>query len=245
MPMPTPEASFTAHIEKHTADGIPVWTFQKPDASSSPLVIVLHGLNSRKERHLELCLMLAEAGLTACIMDLRAHGERRDDDSATLLGDRTTPAFADAFARVVLGTAEDVSQVAAYFGAKQYGLVGHSLGGYTTLQTALRDPNIAALAVISGTIDVSGPVPSGMTLPDIAAEASALAPRPLLLLHGTDDNAVPIAGARKFHATFQTAYGPNANRLRLIEYPGIGHDLLPEMRTAVVEWMAEWLVDSS
>ena len=77
---------------------------------------------------------------------------------------------------------------------------------------------------------------------DIPSRAKDLAPRPVLFLHGTEDRDVPISGARKFHAALASAYGPDAERVRLIEYPETGHDLLPEMRTAAIEWMREHLL---
>lgn len=241
MPMLEPTAAYRTTIEKFDIQGIPVWRFTALPGDRPP-VIVLHGLTSRKERHLELCLELAEAGFSAWILDLRSHGDRRDEDSAALRGSRSAPEFIPPFVRCVAGSAEDVAAIADVLGMERYGIIGHSLGGFVALQTALRDARAAAVVNISGSIDASGSLPGGPTLRDIPANARKFAPRPLLLLHGTEDRDVPIAGARKFHAAFRHAYGADADRARLIEYPDVHHELLPEMRTAAVDWMRQHLM---
>lgn len=242
MPTPQPTAAYRATIEKFEAPGIPIWRFTA-SSEESPSVIVLHGLTSRKERHLELCLQLAEAGFPTWAFDLRSHGDRRDADSATLRGSRKVPEFIPAFVRCASGSAEDVALVADFLGLDRYGIIGHSLGGYVALQAALRDPRAEVMVNISGSIDAAGSLPNGPTLYDIPTHAGDLCPRPVLLLHGTSDDEVPLAGAQKFHAAFTQAYGPNTEHTRLITYPSVGHELLSEMRTAAVEWMQRYLVD--
>ncbi|GAB4453431.1 MAG: hypothetical protein OHK0029_06240 [Armatimonadaceae bacterium] len=238
-------AVFHAQIERREPNGIPVWLFHKPDVAETVPVIVLHGLNSRKERHLELCLRLADAGLTACAMDLRSHGDRRDDDSPLLLGDRTTETFAGAFGRCVTGTARDLAPLADTLGWETFGVVGHSLGGYVALQAAVNEPRIAALAVLSGAIDVSGTTTDGALLHDIAACGAHFAGRSTLFLHGTADELVPVAGARRFCEALMLACNETTERVALIEYPELGHTLSEEMLCAAVDWMARHLMEAN
>lgn len=228
--MPEPLAVYSCRIEAHQAGEIPLWLFRRPGGGGAdPLVIVLHGLTSRKERHLEWCLELAAAGMTACAFDLRSHGARRDDDSPALQGDQTTPEFAAAFARVTVGTVQDIIRVAEYLGAEHWGLLGHSFGGYIALQTALVEPRAVAIANVSGSINAAGTI-GDIELPDIPANAARLGRRPVLLVHGDADTIVPVAGARKFRDAFIQEYGADAKRVQYREYPGVGHELLPEMR---------------
>ncbi len=236
MSLPPPAAVYRATFERLDVRGIPVWRVTSQSVEG-PAVIVLHGLTSRKERHLELCLELAEAGFRAWMVDLRSHGERRDADSLILRGARTAPEFGPAFVRCSAGSAEDIVGLADDLGVERYGIIGHSFGGYIALQTALRDQRAAVIVNISGSIDASGSLPNGLAAHNIVSHAHSLAPRPILLLHGTEDHDVPITGARTFHAAFTRAYGPDSERTRLIEYPGTGHELLPEMRSTAIDWM--------
>jgi hypothetical protein len=229
--------TYTVQIERRTVEGVPLWLFCQPGTEPNLPVLVLHGLNSRKERHLELCLRLADAGLLAAAMDLRSHGDRRDDDSSLLLSDRTSEPFITAFGRCVLGTVADVERVATGMGWEQFAVVGHSMGGYVALQTARKDKRIGSVVVISGAIAASGTTADGGILHDIPACASDFYPRPLLFLHGTEDSVVPYTNAEQFYQAFRSAYGEQEGQIGLIAYPGIGHTLEPEMLDATIRWI--------
>jgi alpha-beta hydrolase superfamily lysophospholipase len=240
-------AAYDVRIERHEAGGIPVWLFTDRAAAAEPppLVFVLHGLHSRKERHLDLCLRLADAGLCACAVDGRSHGERADADTGALQQDWTTPAFVDAFTRSVAGTVEDVAALATYFGAETYAVVGHSMGGYVATLTALADPRAVVIVNISGSLDVGATTPEGNAefdrwIPE--RRAAELYPKAVLLLHGDADETVPVQGARQLHAALGAAYpGGDASRAAFIEYPGVGHELTPQMTEEAVAWVRRHL----
>jgi uncharacterized protein len=233
-------AAYHVRIERHQVGEIPALLFRaEGTAEDAPLVFALHGLTSRKERHLDLCLRLAEAGFRACAPDARSHGERRSEDSAILSGDRTHPDFLPVFSRAVAGTVEDVMRLAGYFGGEQYGIVGHSMGGYIALHTALADARAAVLVSIAGVLDVSQ-IPRAFLPPEVAAlvneadvhgRASEFGNRPLLLLHGDADIVVPVSGSRRLREMHSS--------LRLVEYPGIGHEFLPAMAEESVAFLSE------
>lgn len=237
-------ATYHVTIERHEVGPIPALTFQCGASTACPLVFALHGLTSRKERHLELCLRLADAGFRACSFDVRSHGERRDETSSVLFGDRYTPEFAFAFAETVFATIEDMGTLASYFGAERYAVVGHSMGGFIALHSALADPRVAAVANVSGAIDVS-PLLAGATpefaellrRADVAARAEHLAPRPVLLSHGEEDQTVPVHGANRLAAALKTAYGDDAGRVTLRLYPEFGHEFRPQLAADAVEWL--------
>ena len=79
--------------------------------------------------------------------------------------------------------------------------------------------------------------------PDIAA---LIAPRPLLLNFGEDDDGSPIEEVRQGIETIQEAYrqaGVPANFLHAIE-PGVGHALTPTMWQRTCDWLAQHLLSS-
>lgn len=252
------EASHVVRVEKHRVNGeIAVLTFEEIEpgaetAGARPLVFVAHGLLSRKERHIELCLDLARAGFLAGTLDARHHGERATPEAEACLAGEMNAAFFAAFAEAVVGTAEDLGTLAAYFGRDRYGVVGHSMGGFIALKAAVDDPRVAAIVSIAGNPDWGALAPPYAPLtPEqrtwIARESPlALSdrfwPRPLLLLHGEWDDVVPVHGARALHAALRPRYDrEDPSRLALVEYPGAGHALLPDMAARAVDWMARFL----
>ena len=253
------ESQQTVRIERHrVGDDITVITFEAADATDAaptptprrPLVFVVHGLQSRKERHVELCLLLAEAGFLACTLDARHHGERATPETMALLGGRMSAGFALLFAEAVMGTAQDVGALADYFGRERYGLIGHSMGGYVALKTAVHDPRAAVVVSIAGNPDWTI-LPEGVFLPPealmLARAESPITypdrfwPRPLLLLHGDADPVVPVRGDRALHELLTPRYAEDPGRLSLVEYPRVGHEFTPDMAARAVAWMTRYL----
>lgn len=245
------ESSQLVRIEKHrVGEGLVVLTFSAEDdaATKRPLVFVQHGLGSRKERHLDLCLRLAEAGFTACSLDARFHGDRATREMRGLLSDVYAAPFLEAFAETIRGTVEDIAAAATYFGARSYGVIGHSMGGFIALQTALADPRVSCVVSIAGALVLTPPpgaayppeAAEAMRRGDLVERAPGFWPRPVLLLHGTDDETVPLVGSIRFREALTPFYAAKPERMRLVEYPGAGHELTPEMATEAVAWMQEY-----
>lgn len=224
---------------------------------SPALVFVVHGLLSRKERHIELCLALAAAGFTACALDARSHGERATPEAVARLSGQLGLEFLGAFADAVVGTAGDLPLVADYLGHAAYGVIGHSMGGYVALRAGAGDERARVIVSVAGNGDWALlPQGAGVLLPPEIAElvrresplgqAERFFPRPLLLLHGATDSVVPVAGDRALHAALRPRYDEagRGERLSLVEYPGVGHDWLPDMAERAVAWMGRFLPDS-
>ncbi len=249
-------------IEKHQApDGIACLTFADEGAwPPRPLVFVVHGLLSRKERHSELCLSLAYAGFTACALDARSHGERATPEGVARLSGALGMEFLWTFADAVIGTAADLPLVADYLGHDAYGIIGHSMGGYVALRACVTDERVRAVVSVAGNPDWSllpqgsGDAEGPFLPPEVAelarresplGQAAHFFPRPLLMLHGDRDTVVPIGGHRALHEALRSHYddaGPEIrDRLSLVEYPGVGHDWLPDMAERAVSWMTRYL----
>jgi dienelactone hydrolase len=219
--------------------------------SDGPLVLVVHGLGSRKERHLELCLLLARAGMTACALDACLHGERSTPEAAARCQAPGSPAFASFFTEAVSATAAELAPLAAHLGHVRYGVVGHSMGGFVALRAAVEDPRIEAVVSIAGSPDWAETARAAGLPPEAVAEAEALSPlgradafwpRPLLMLHGDADQTVPVGGQRRLHAALSAgAYAAAPDRLSFVEYPGVGHEFLPDMAERAADWMRRFL----
>jgi len=220
--------------------------------ADGPLVLVIHGLGSRKERHLELCLLLARAGITACALDACLHGERSTPEAAVLCQAPGSPAFASFFTEAVSATAAELAPLAAHLGHERYGVVGHSMGGFVALLAAVEDARVEAVVSIAGSPDWAATARAAGLPPGELTEAEALSPlrradaywpRPLLMLHGDADQTVPVGGHRRLHAALSAgAYAAAPDRLALVEYPGVGHDFLPNMAERSAEWMRRFLL---
>ena len=252
-------ASQTVTIERHEwddANGRVALTFTEAvvgrDPAALPLVFVLHGLGSRKERHLDLCLRLARAGFRACAVDEPLHGERQTADSALLWsGDRNSLSFLQTMAGVALATVAELGEIATEFGAERYGVVGHSLGGFIALVTALSDRRAEAVVNIAGSLESRLPPTILAQLPpavrEIAARLDPLSradefwPTALLLLHGSDDQTVSVEGARRLYAALLPHYAADTSRLQLVEQAGVGHELNAEAAERAVAFLQQFL----
>jgi pimeloyl-ACP methyl ester carboxylesterase len=69
-------------------------------------------------------------------------------------------------------------------------------------------------------------------------------PRPVLMLNGARDPAVPEACARRSAEAFRDAYRAAGvpERFRFVLYPDAGHDLGPRAADEVLAWWERWLL---
>ena len=226
-------------IEKHvlpTSGAVALRFVPEGAGTQAATVFVLHGLGSAKERHLDLCLRLARENLIAVAIDAEWHGERTAPQSADLR-DLSRPEFVPAFTHVVRQTASDIAAFARDWNLQTYGLIGHSMGGFIALHTALADVRAHAVVVVGGALDAS----LAGADDDPVRRAREFAGRAVLLLHGINDDVVPIYGARNLHNALLPHYESDTTRLSLVEIAGIGHEWTPEIAEASVDWMARHL----
>lgn len=148
------------------------------------------------------------------------------------------------------GTFEDVEDGIGAVGASNTLLlaIGHSAGGHLALWAAARRLVTHAVAQ-AGVVDLaeaarlglSGGVVDELVPPGLYDRASPAAMLPLgvpqLLVHGEEDDTVPVAMSRAYHAAARAA-GDDAS---LVTLPGVGHfehlDPASDAWRAVVEWL--------
>jgi hypothetical protein len=105
-------------------------------------------------------------------------------------------------------------------GATRVAVVGHSFGGAVVISAGASSPNIKAVVPMSTQTYGTELTP-------------AVAPRPMLLIHGTNDTVLPDRCSRQVYAA---AGEPKEIKL----YPGAGHGL-DEVRQEVLDLLVRWI----
>lgn len=102
-------------------------------------------------------------------------------------------------------------------------LVGHSFGGAVVISAGMLSKHVVAVAALSS--QSAG-----------TASVADLSPRPVLFIHGEDDEILPASCSRDL---YRRASEPK----RLILYPGCRHGL-DQCREALDRDLTEWIVDA-
>jgi dipeptidyl aminopeptidase/acylaminoacyl peptidase len=179
-----------------------------------PAVIVMHGWGGNAAMMLPLARPLHEAGFAALFIDARCHGASDDDSFASL------PRFAEDLEHALAWLA-----ARAEIDAGRIAFIGHSVGAGAALLAASRRPDVAAVVSVSAFSHPAAmmrrwlatrriperPVGRyildyvqrtiGHRFDDIAPVATIGRVRcPVLLVHGADDDVVPLEEARQIYA---------------------------------------------
>jgi pimeloyl-ACP methyl ester carboxylesterase len=248
--------SAAREIDLTARDGMRLhsWLFKSPEAVAT--VIVLHGHGGNKHTVLPIAQMLYPR-YNVMLIDHRGHGESE--------GARTTIGYEE---RIDVHAAVDylLDQ-----GMGPVGIYGMSMGGATAILAAAEDPRIVAIVADSpygrlrwavGQVARLRGYPGFLTAPvayigclatalhlrsrmssfDPVEVVHQLAPRPLLLTHGVEDDIVPVASA---HALYEAAGAPK--ELWLME--GLKHcqaldECYDEFKERIVGFYERWLASA-
>jgi len=147
-------------------------------------------------------------------------------------------------------------------------LTGSSTSGFVALQAMAVEPRIAVGVVrvacgdymtflASSSLALNDDprwLPDGRLVldPDYAVEiatrepirrADRFPPRPLLLMAGVRDKAIPIACVENTATRFESAYeaAGAADRFRYVAYAEGGHDLSEDANAEILPWLERWL----
>jgi alpha-beta hydrolase superfamily lysophospholipase len=227
-----------------------------------PAVAIVHGWESNRGRTFAHVRYLHAAGFHCLVFDVRGHGDNPEESLPI-----SVPEFgADsaAAARWLLERA-DVSAV---------GMLGHSMGGSGAILAGALEQRIGAVVSVSAPADIvrmtrrtfemaEMRIPGVIATPlawftarvllfprgDSIAEASATAAAalyrgPLLILHGAEDRAVPVAHLQLIAEAARSTRGPEDAPVETLVLPEFGHRWLyedPEARRIVASFFARAL----
>ena len=229
------------------------WLLPAPGADST--IILVHGWGGNAELMLPLAAPLQRAGFNLLLYDARSHGQSDGDTFSSL------PRFAEDLGMAIAWLERHQPHM-----ARCIAVLGHSVGAGAALLEAARNPAIAAVVSIAAFADPAE-VTQGylrrLHLPRLVVLVASryvewvigyrfetIAPLtsvgrikcPILLVHGQDDQTVPVADARRLLANCRT---PHA---RLLEIEGAGHDSVDQIERhadALVGFLDEHLSGSS
>jgi uncharacterized protein len=220
------------------------WHHGPPEARK--IVVIGHGVTGNKDRPFVVALAegLAKAGVTALRFSFSGNG-----------------ASGGKFTRsTITKEVEDLGAVIDAVREKSICYVGHSMGGAVGVLRAANDPRIHALISLAGMVHTKafaerefGMVKAGEGfmwddtncplsqeyMADMAKIGSVIneAPKikvPWLLLHGTEDDVVPIQESREI---FARANEPK----RLVELKGANHVFAGEHTAPMVSEVVKWV----
>ena len=246
------------------AGRLPAWFIPANGGRPGPGVVLVHGWDSARDRTLPNARFLHAAGFHCLTFDVRGNGANPPETMPVSAGEYGADAAA-AFA--VLLARPEVTKGA---------LVGHSLGAAGAILAAASDPRVAAVVSVSAPSDprrlvrqtfrlarlpFPGPVatplawltsrvyvqPRGHSQRSISARhAIAIYEGPILIVHGSDDEVMPVEHARRLADTARAARASShgGDTVELFVVPGGSHSWLYEdatFRRAVAAFLARSL----
>ncbi len=223
------EVSFTSSDDNVNISG---WFFGAPGAQRGPAIVLCHGVWTGRRECLPLALRFQAAGYNVLCFDFRAHG--RSAGRFITIGHRETNDVIGAVHFLTHRPEVDPARI---------GVIGFSMGAAATIQAAARCSDIAAVVADSAYttfVDAAkysfrsvtrvphfpiAPIAMGWAKMIMHVDANQLrpvdvigriAPRPVLLTHGTLDEIVPV---RHAYTLFKAAEEPK----ELWVIPGAHH----------------------
>lgn len=241
-----------------TLGGIPVMHVWSGALNGpAPTILFYHGWSSRKEHHLVTAEALAMEGFRVILPDSPRHGDRNPltnyhtPEGYTHFWSIVTQAISEAAA-----IAEDAVQ-AGLAAPERIGAAGSSMGGMIAAGILARYGWAKAAVSLNGCPCYSwfyqesarakgAPPPPEEELAvlrqfDPEHLVSAVAPRPLLMIHGDADTSVPIAGVRRFAELARPLYAAHPERLVLSEVARLNHYVTVGMVEEMRGWFSRYV----
>lgn len=240
---------------------IPVLTYTDGCHLPKPLVIMAHGFTSKKEDLIPFLEDLAREGYFAVGLDNRLHGEREDGGFASVLSEGSRLNCYKLF-YAIKENAEDIRLIIDYFTGEaqvdinRVGMVGISMGGFTTYKALTIDKRIKVAAPLISS-PVWGDAPVGADIDDRPEVINALEelsnkygpsntpdnfyPTAILMQAGGIDGHFDLGKLKYFHNLLKSSYQEEADRVKLLVHEGVAHTVTPAMWENAMEWLKKYL----
>ncbi|MEO7002233.1 MAG: alpha/beta hydrolase [Ktedonobacterales bacterium] len=224
-----------------------------------PAALIQHGYGAEKADLLPLASLLAEHGFISLLPDAWGHGERFPASGPNWMNQLS----ADYFITVVRHTVADMrealtvlqAQPGVRAGATLVG--GFSMGAMAALIVGSEDQRVAGVVSASGSplpdlvnVSLFGSQPPSeesanwARAHDAAAQVGRLAPKPLLLQHGRQDDMCPIAGTQRMYEAAMPYYAAHPDRLKLMLYDH-SHLVTEAQLLDAVNWLAPFFTQTA
>ena len=189
-----------------TEDGLRISGWFLPEPGSDSTVLICHGAGANKGNFVDFMRLFHGQGYSSLIFDFRGHGE----------SDGHTTTFGLYEALDVAAATDWLASERPEYARHIFGL-GSSMGAMALVRAAAADPRVEALILDScfvsaprlagqhlGRVPIVGGVLVDLALASMSLHAgrslwqldatdalAAIAPRPVLLIHGLDDRVIP------------------------------------------------------
>lgn len=211
-----------------------------------PTIILYHGWHSSKEFKRFDAMILASFGYPVIVPDALFHGERGSIDY-------DAPSSLDQYLwKIIFQSIEEsdrlISHLHQVYGIKEEQLVvmGSSMGAMTASGVFAKHEKVKGLAAISGLNAWSNAIEVG-AMPkcesyaeliaryDLLAHKEKIAKRPVLLMHGIEDQSIPIQLQRNFYKEVKS----EGDHVQMVEYDQVGHRVSMNMMQKLMMWLNE------
>lgn len=223
----------------------------------APTVLFFHGWSSTKEGQIITAEALACEGYRVIVPDNINHGERGAltayDDAAAerYFWPTIMQSMADA------GALAEAAIAAGWTDPGRIGVSGHSMGGFIAAGVTARYDWVKVTVLHNGCPCFVWAEDfyrkAAKRPPATRAQAAAMlphdpehlieriAPRPFLLLHGSQDQLVPVEGARRFMELARPYYQAHPDRLAMLEQERLNHYVTTYMIDQMRQWFCRYL----
>lgn len=243
--------------ERTELAGIPILhvrarTLQGP----APTILYFHGWSSKKEFNIIPAELLAIDGFRVIVPDQIHHGERGALESYP-------KAAKTHFWKVILHSLDEADTLRRDAIARgwslpdRFGVAGHSMGGFVSSGVLARYDWAQAAVLLNGCPcygwadehyrRTAGAFPATPAQEERLHQVdpehllAQVAPKPLLMQHGSADTSVPVDGVKRFYEIAAPHYAACPERLALTIVDRLDHYVTNHMMEAMRNWFLQWL----
>ena len=209
-------------------------------------------------------LPMEDLPILCAYIDLPLHGERKVDDlRERYRKDRLTEFYVPTIlgmSKEIPSIIDDLLELIQDCSIGTVGICGWSIGGLAAFLSAVEENRITALAGFAIPTHTNylhlkqfprdKKVLALLEKLNLTTKVKALYPRPVLLMHGLDDNWVNAESSRSLYGILKPIYAGFPENLRHVEYENVSHDPcasgikeLQAIREEIRNWFKKTLLD--